>query len=230
MVEIICKTADPDKLTSWENEPSWKDLNEDYEKAKISHEMYLTRLKDYRQTLAGGPPLRVKKGRSTFKPLVVRKNNEWKYSQLEEPYLSTPNIASLRPKGPDDTNKVKQADALINHYWNTAIDRITLIGTIVRQLVDDGTVIVKNGWYTEKEKYYTDEEVPLYATAEESIQLMKQMVANGELSQEEYLARLETGTPLQIGTEVVRKERWKLKKIKGGYGHKKIKMNSKIWK
>lgn len=206
-MKLMCKTAEATKLTTWANEPKYSDFEKDYTMASASHEMFLKDLEDYRTTLAGGKPIKVRKGKSSVRPLLVRKNNEWKYSQLEEPFLSTKDIVKLRPFGPDDAARVRQANVLINHYWAVDINRIALVGEIARCLTDEGTVIVKNGWYTEKEKYIDIEEKPLYASPGESLMLMSKMVQEGSMTNEQAQAMLETGEPMLIGSEKIEIEK-----------------------
>ena len=207
---MICKTREADKLTTWESEPTWKDFNEDYTNARASHDMFLVKLDEYRETLAGGKKINVRKGKSEVRPLLVRKHYEWKYSQLEEPFLSTENITKLKPKGPDDTRTYKQASSMINHYWAVDIDRIELVSDITRGLVQEGTVIVKNGWYTEKEQYQVQVQKPLYANAEQSLQMLHNLVGSGEMSEESAQAYIDSGTPMQIGEEVIVETKEKL--------------------
>ena len=151
-MELTTRTTVAMRLTDWVKEPKYTDLHEDYTVAQAAHNMFLKDLDEYRETLAGGKKIRVRKGKSNQYPLLVRKNNEWKYSQLEEPFLSTPNFVKLAPKSDEDAATYKQAESMMNHYWGVDIDKIGLIGNIARYLTDEGTVIVKNGWFTEKKK------------------------------------------------------------------------------
>ena len=209
-MKLQSKTSEATALTDWRSEPTWKDLDEDYTNARADHEIFLSDLDIYRTTLSGGEKIKVRKGKSNLRPLLVRKNNEWKYSQLEEPFLSTQNIVSLQPKGPDDYKTYKQTEMLINHYWAVWVDRIALVGDISRCVTDEGTVIVKNGWRTDKEDYYVTEDKPVYADAEQSLMLLNQAVEGGSMSPEEAQARLETGTPMQIDTEQVKVKKTRL--------------------
>ena len=211
-MNLTTKTTEAGKLTNWTNEPKWSDLYEDYNNAQSAHQMFLKDLDEYRTTLAGGPVIRVRKGKSDVRPLLVRKNNEWKYSQLEEPFLSTPNFVKLAPKSAEDAATFHQAESMVNHYWAVDIDKISLVGNIARHLTDEGTVIVKNGWYTEKEKYTVKEVVPVYATPEQSLKLIDAMVTNGEMTIEEARERIDSNTPMMIGEEEVEKVKWKIKK------------------
>jgi len=187
----------------WNNEPTFKDLDTDYQQALVSHNMFLARLDEYRETLAGGPVINVRRGKSNVRPLLVRKNNEWKYSQLEEPFLTSDNIIQLKPKSPNDRATQQQTSTMINYHWTVNIDKIVLIGNISRSLTDDGTVIVKNGWKTELEYYKAKEIRPVYATPEESIELMNRMVENGEITAEQMSQLMQEGKPVRIGSEEV---------------------------
>ena len=187
----------------WGNEPTFKDLNSDYENAKTSHNMFTAKLDEYRETLAGGPDIVVRKNKSKVKPLLVRKNNEWKYSQLEEPVLTAEKMIQLKAKGPNDRSTEKQTDMMINYHWTVNIEKISLVGDIARALTDDGTVIVKNGWKTEIESYIKKEMKPVYASPEESVRIMNDMVFNGEITEEQMFALMQEGQPIKVGEEMV---------------------------
>lgn len=209
-MELTTRTTVAERLTDWAKEPKYTDLYEDYSVAQAAHNMFLKDLDQYRETLDGGKKIRVRKGKSNQYPLLVRKNNEWKYSQLEEPFLSTPNFVKLAPKSDEDAATYKQAESMMNHYWGVDIDKIGLIGNIARYLTDEGTVIVKNGWFTEKEKQVKIVMEPVYATPEERMVLLESMVANGEMNPDEAKARLQSDSPMVIGEKEAEKITWKI--------------------
>jgi len=201
------KTEEAKVLTKWTNEPKWAELNNDYTEAMADHEDFVSELEEYRELMDGGKRPKVRTGKSDILPLLIRKNAEWKYSQLEEPYLSTRDFVKLLPRGSTDTARVRQAAALSNYYWSACIDRIVLIGDSVRSLVNDGTVIVKNGWHTKKEKYTEVEMEPVYATIEEAYSILAKMVSNGEMDEARAQAMIESGEQIQVGENPVEVEK-----------------------
>ena len=77
---------------------------------------------------------------------MVRKNAEWKYPKLEDPFLTTEDMFEIRPRTWEDTKAAEQNALILNYQWSTKINKIKLINDVVRYVVDDGTVIVKTGW------------------------------------------------------------------------------------
>jgi len=199
------KLGEPSRLQpEWNNEPKYINLNIDYENAKTAHDMFVADLNEYRETLAGGKKVNVRKGKSNVRPLLVRKNNEWKYSQLEEPVLTAENMIVLKAQNPNSRKTQVQTTTMINHHWTVNIDKIMLVGDISRACTDDGTVIVKNGWTTELEYYYEDEMRATYASPEDSLIQMNQMVDNGEITVEQMHELMRAGKPMQNGVEKVK--------------------------
>ncbi len=197
---------------NWANEPTFKDLNNDYTNASVSHDMFTTKLDEYRLTLAGGKKINVRKGKSIVRPLLVRKNNEWKYSQLEEPFLTTENMIQLKPSGTSDIKTQQQTSSMINYHWSVNIDKILLVGDIARALTDDGTVIVKNGWKTEHKNYIEKEMRPVYGTPEESMEIMGRMVQQGEMTVEQMHELMAAGKSMQVGEEEIEVQKSKVVK------------------
>jgi hypothetical protein len=209
-MKLNTKTKEAERLTKWSSEPKWSDLHEDYTKAYSHHSVFLAKLEQYRETMVGGPEIPVRQGKSNVRPLVARKNAEWTYSQLEEPFLSTPDLVRLHPRTGEDGPAAEQCELLQNYYLNVWVDKVPLVGGIVRSVVDDGTVIVKNGWNTEKEKYKTMVSEPVYADAKQSIDLMNNMVESGVMSPEKRQAMIDEGQRMIIGEAQVEVERYRI--------------------
>jgi len=195
-------------ITEWKNEPSVGDLDYDLQMASSSQEDFKDKLRGYKLTRDGGKVIKASKpGKSTSRPLVVRKSNEWKYPAMEEPFLSTQDMYDIRPRTFEDVEAAKQNSLILNYQWGTKVPKVKVVGDIVRTIVDDGTVIVKTGWDAEYGTKVVEEEQPVYATPEESLQMMQEAVANGQMSEEEAQARMEMGEPMQKGTEKVYTEK-----------------------
>ena len=193
---------DTHKITDWANEPTFDDLNTDLANAQSTHDIYLTKLDKYREDLEGGPDIKAKYGKSTHKPLVIRKSLEWKLPAMAEPFLSMPSIFRIKPMTYKDVDAAKQQELLLNHYWNTKVGKIELVNKIVRVCASEGTVVVKNGWVVEEVEELVPTSVPKYASPEESFSLLQAAVMEGSMSSEEAQAMMQSGKPVQIGTEI----------------------------
>jgi len=187
----------------WKNAPRYADLVADKDSAEGSMSEYRDRLSEWDNTRNGGSPIKTfGNNKSTARPLVARKANEWKYPALEDPILSTNSLFVVEPATSIDTEAAKQNAQVLNYQWNTKVQKTKLVGDIVRTLVDEGTVIVKTGWDFETAFKDVEEEVPVYASPEQSLIMMQQAVGTGKMSQEQVQAMLETGEPMQIGTKM----------------------------
>lgn len=202
MIKQRNKTV-PEKLTDWLKEPSYQDFKNDLENSSSFHEEYKKKLLQYEEDREGGPKIEARPGKSTARPKIVRKNAEWKYPKLEDPFLNTEDMFEIRPRTWEDAKAAEQNELLLNYQWSTKINKIKLINDVVRYIVDDGTVIVKTGWEVEEKMVKITQEEPLYASPEESLILMENAVKTGQMSEEEFAARIQTGEPMQIGIREV---------------------------
>jgi len=190
------------RLTKWKKEPSFKDLYADYDEASSDQDKQVEKILQYRVDMEGGKPLPKSirdRGKSTQRPLVIRKAAEWAYPILEEPFLSTSNMFVVNPRGKDDEQKAKLSSIWLNWVMNTKIRKTDFIAEMVRTLYDEGTVLVKDGWLAEYDEIEVEYMEPVYASPEESYQIIQQKVQVGEMSQEEAQAMLEAGQPVQVG-------------------------------
>lgn len=202
--EVISQPKKRTKLQpKWKNSPTQSDLESDLDSAESSQEDFRTKLLEWEETRSGGKEITVHGlGKSTARPLVVRKQNEWKYPALEDPILSTTNLFRVNGANPVDMPSAKQNAEILNYQWNTKVQKTKLVTDIVRTVVDEGTVIVKTGWEVDTAIKEVEEEVPVYASPEESMLMMQQAVQSGQMSPEQAQAMLETGEPMQVGTEM----------------------------
>lgn len=188
---------------NWQNEPSLEDLRNDYKNSSSFHEEHKKKLLQYEEDRDGGKKIQAKPGKSTARPKVVRKNAEWKYPKLEDPFLNTEDMFEIRPRTWEDTKAAEQNQLLLNYQWSTKINKIRLVNDIVRFLVDDGTVIVKTGWEVKEELVKETVEEPVYASPEESILLMERAVASGQMGQDEFRERMMSGALMEIDVKEV---------------------------
>ena len=84
------KTLDEEsKLTKWVNEPSVTDLEADLLAARPIHQTHVSNTQKWLSKLAGELHVKPPAGRSHVQPKLIRKQAEWRYASLEEPFLST---------------------------------------------------------------------------------------------------------------------------------------------
>ena len=151
------------RLTDWENEPKVGDLKEDYTNCISSHDAQVKVIDKYMENLRADPiplPKKDKFTRSTIVPKLIRKQAEWKYASLSEPFLSTDSIFRVNPVSYEDSYAAKQNELVLNYQFNTQLNKIKLIDDYVRACVDCGTAIFRIGW--EEKEELQDIPVPQY--------------------------------------------------------------------
>lgn len=147
-------------LVDWEKPPTVMDLKQDYTDAKQNHDSHMSKIRTWRDNMnveGEAKPKKVK-GNSSIQPKLIRKQAEWRYASLSEPFLSTDDVFNVRPVSWEDKKAAEQNELVLNNQLNTKIDKIRFIDEYVRAAVDDGTVFVRTGWcFYEEER---DVEVP----------------------------------------------------------------------
>ena len=191
------------KLTNWKNEPTFNQLNQNYVDAQEDHSLVLTELERKKLNMEGGAAINAPKGKSSARPKLIRKQAEWKYPSLEEPFLNTIDMFEIKPRTFEDVANARQNELLINYQWTTKIDKVELVGDIVRTIVDDGTVIVKIGWESDEDEVMVDKEVPTFFSAEQSMAIIQRAVQGGQLSPEQAEQMLMSGQPIPSGSEII---------------------------
>lgn len=150
------------KLTDWANEPSIKVLKEDLQKAKPHHNIWVSNVNQWRDLLnvEGSAKVRKYKNRSSVQPKLIRKQAEWRYSGLSEPFLSSYKIFQVLPRSFEDTQSARQNELLINYQFDTKINKVKFIDDLVHTVVDEGTAVVRVGW--DRQSQIVEEVVPTY--------------------------------------------------------------------
>jgi len=190
-----------EKLTDWKKQPKLSDLRQDVEDARSNHDAEVQKITDVLDHMYLRGPAKVKrqKGRSGAQPKLIRKNAEWRYASLSEPFLSSPNIYDVQPVTWEDRDAARQNSMLLNHQFNNKLDKQMFVDNMVRCAVDEGVVIVKTGW--ERVTKQVDEEQFTYAlTATQDPQVAQQLMVYAQLKQEspsEY-AELDEGWQLAV--------------------------------
>jgi len=193
---------------TWKKAPEVTDFKADHDSAESGQDAFRERLEGWKETREGGKAITVNAlGKSTSRPLVVRKSNEWKYPALEEPFLSTTSLFKISPATYKDVEAAKQNESILNYQWNTKVQKTKFVTDVIRTVVDEGTVIVKTGWKTEFDIEEVEEEQPVYATPAESLVMMQEAVQSGNMAPEQAQAMMETGEPIVKGTKLVKVEK-----------------------
>lgn len=179
------------KKPNWKKIPTVEDLKADLTSAQPSHQAHCDKIDKWLKKLAGEVQASAKpvKGRSQVQPKLIRKHAEWRYSSLEEPFLSTKDLFDIDPMTAEDVNGADENEILINYQWNTKINKVRFINEYIRTAVDEGTVIVQVGWLHEKEKRKVNVAVRL--TPEQLQMKLYAMVSQGQLTQEEAIAKMQ---------------------------------------
>lgn len=136
------------KLTSWKNEPTLLTLKSDLEAAKPSHDAQLSRIQHWQDLMnvRGSAKPRPTKGRSGVQPKLIRRQAEWRYSALTEPFLGSDKLFTVKPVTFEDDDAAKQNELVLNWQFKTKLNKIKLIDDYIRATVDEGTSIVRLGW------------------------------------------------------------------------------------
>lgn len=180
----------PKKLTSWKNEPTIEILKRDFEASKQTHIVQankVIRWNDIRNVTGKSKPVKIK-GRSSIQPKLVRRQAEWRYPALSEPFLNSEKIFQVNPRTFEDLNAAKQNEILLNYQFDVKLNKVKFIDDYVRTVVDEGSCIVQVGWerLTTKEKQV----VPVYsyypAEDEEALAILNQALELKQKNPREY--------------------------------------------
>lgn len=200
------------------------DLKLDLQAAKPSHDAHVAKVREWNALREVSGEHRPKKvpGRSSVQPKLIRRQAEWRYSALSEPFLSSPDLFTVKPVTFEDVACAQQNQTVLNWQMRTKIDKVKFIDEYVRTAVDEGSVIVRLGW--QRLTKMVKEMVPVYAymtltTPEQATQLEEAMVLKTENPrgflglapeiQEAVNYYLETGTPVvavKVGEQEVEVE------------------------
>ena len=104
----------PKKLTNWAKEPEAALLKQDFDAAKQHHDTQLIKINhwnDLMQVKGKAKPKKVE-GRSSVQPKLIRRQAEWRYSALTEPFLGSNKVFSLSPVSFEDGPACRQNELL----------------------------------------------------------------------------------------------------------------------
>jgi len=153
--QIQTSEVETQPLTKWKNEPTIQNLKQDLLDAQPVHDAQESQISEWLDNLnvTGKAKVQTPKGNSAIVPKLIRKQAEWRYAALSEPFLSTDSVFNVRPVTWEDRRAAQQNELVLNHQFNAAIDKTRFIDEYVRAAVDEGTVIVRVGWEFIEEEY-----------------------------------------------------------------------------
>lgn len=176
------KVGNQTKLTEWEKEPTLEDLKADLEESKPFHAEHISDLNRWddhfhaKGTGAVQHPAGVT-NRSKVVPRLIRKQAEWRYAALSEPFLSNEALFSITPVSFEDRKSANQNSIILNNQFQTKIDKVNFIDSYVREMVDCGTAILRTSWVYEEIEI--EEAVPKYVyepAAPDQVEMIQQMI------------------------------------------------------
>lgn len=135
-------------LTDWVKQPDLMSMKGDLEAGRQSHQSQMTKINHWNDlmNITGKAKPPVVKGRSSVQPKLVRRQAEWRYSALSEPFLGSNKLFNVKPTTFEDAAGAKQNELVLNWQFRTKLNRVKLIDDLVRAVVDEGTGILRVGW------------------------------------------------------------------------------------
>lgn len=148
------QTDTAQKLTPWGNEPTVMTLQEDLQMAQPAHDTHVSKVTRWIALRdAKAPPSeenrKTRRARSKVQPKLIRRQAEWRYPALSEPFLSSDKTFQVSPVSWEDVDAAKQNELILNHQFRTKMNTVRFIDDFVRTTVDEGTCFVKVGWRRE---------------------------------------------------------------------------------
>lgn len=187
--------VEPKNITDWANEPTVDQLKQNYTDAQDEHQKQVTKIDAWIAARDGARNFTPKKGKSKVVPKVIRKQAEWRYASLSEPFLSADDMFEVRPVTYEDKAAAVQNALVLNNQMNTKINKVDFIDEYIRTCTDEGTVIVKVGWEFESRIDVVEQDV-----------IEMQPVLDNQIASQMIAAGQEPLEPIVVGTEMVEQE------------------------
>ena len=119
------EVSEKEAFADWVKPPTVKDLRADLFEATSAHDGHVSNVDGWLSNLnvTGKAKVKAKPGRSTIVPKLIRKQAEWRYAALSEPFLSTDEMFNVTPITFEDKRSAVQNALVLNNQFNTKIDR-----------------------------------------------------------------------------------------------------------
>ena len=219
-------------LTDWANEPTLDDLKADFDGASSSHQSATNKITDWLNDInpndkpvhQSGSPFekgnnatsKKPKTRSSLQSKLIRKQLEWRYTSLSEPFLNTPDIFNADPVTAEDKQSAEQNGLVLNNQVNTKMNKVAFVDEYVRTCSNEGTVFVKVGWdyrFEMIEKSYPVYEIAPAQTQEQASILEQYSQFHSAAMPDEIRQALQVTQetqvphyPIQVGEETAMEE------------------------
>lgn len=156
-----------ESLTDWKNEPTVAALKADLQSSDEYHKGQVSKITGWLDALNLTGKYKPKEipNKSSISPRLIRKQNEWRYSSLSEVVLASTDLFNVNPTTWEDVKAAEQNELILNNQFDTKIDKVRFIDTMVRALVDEGTAILRTGWKVQEEE--VTEQVPNWMMIED---------------------------------------------------------------
>ena len=106
----------------WKNPITLATMKANKQEAETEAEHHFSRIRHWLKVLDAPSPVQdsdgnrgTSKPRSKVQPKLVRKNSEWRYPSLSEPFLNNAQLFRLRPLSADDVGSAHQNEMLLNY-------------------------------------------------------------------------------------------------------------------
>jgi len=209
----------PTISTGWDSPPTLAELRSDFESAKPSRDSQVAQIEIWNQYRkgTGSAGAKTQEGQSKVVPKLIKKQAEWRYPALSEPFLSIPDLFKVSPVSWEDQQGAIQNGLVLNNQFNTVIDRVAFIDEFVRDNVDNGTAVIRVGWDYQTQKAEREDPIYAYAVDASMMQAYQEMATVEEQNpvllqnypqelQDGYDIFKQTQTPYrlqQTGTQIV---------------------------
>ena len=153
-IDLLMLEGEESNLTDWKNPPSVSDLKQDYTDARSAHDAHVNSVGKWLDNLNITGNVKRKKvtGRSSVVPKLIRKQAEWRYASLSEPFLNTDDIFNVDPVTYEDKESSVQNGLILNNQFNTKLNKVRFFDELIRTIVDEGTGVIRVGWDFEEEE------------------------------------------------------------------------------
>jgi hypothetical protein len=223
---VSVNPAQAPKLTSWKNEPTAQELIRDLDASKPAHDIHVGKVRRWNDLLKVEGPAKAPKikGHSQVQPKLIRRQAEWRYSALTEPFNSSEKLFDVKPTTFEDETAARQNELVLNWQFRTKLNRVRFIDDYIRANVDEGSAIVRVGWC--RVTKMVEEEAPVWSylapTEEAQIQELDAAIQLKQADPRQFNETVplelqkavgffeETGQPSiaqQVGTEKVKVEK-----------------------
>ena len=98
-MDSVGVTTDNEWKVDWKSPPKLTDLKMDYQEANTVHEAQCIKIDEWLDNLhvKGKAVVKTAKNSSKIVPKLIRKQAEWRYAPLTEPFLSTEDLFNVTP-------------------------------------------------------------------------------------------------------------------------------------